>query len=64
MAKKKKFYAVAVGRTTGIYESWSECEKQVRTDVVSYCSRMIAIQQFSLVITMKYIIVGPAFFLY
>lgn len=26
---KKKFYAVKNGRQTGIFESWSECEKQV-----------------------------------
>ena len=24
-----KFYAVAKGRAPGIYESWSECEKQI-----------------------------------
>jgi len=27
-----KFYAVATGRKTGIYRSWSDCEKQVRFD--------------------------------
>jgi hypothetical protein len=27
---KKKFYAVAVGRKVGIYDTWDECEKQVR----------------------------------
>jgi ribonuclease HI len=27
---KEKYYAVAVGRTTGIFTSWSECEKQVK----------------------------------
>ena len=26
----KKFYAVKAGRTPGIYESWSDCEKQVK----------------------------------
>jgi hypothetical protein len=26
---KKKFYAVAIGRTPGVYESWPECERQV-----------------------------------
>ena len=29
MAKKKKFYAVAVGRKPGIYTTWDECKKQV-----------------------------------
>ena len=27
---KTKFYAVGVGRETGIYNTWSECEQQVR----------------------------------
>ena len=26
----KKYYAVAVGRKTGVFESWDECKKQVR----------------------------------
>ena len=26
----KKFYAVKAGRTPGIYETWSDCEKQVK----------------------------------
>lgn len=26
----KKFYAVKVGRNTGIFETWSDCEKQVK----------------------------------
>jgi len=30
MALKKKFYSVAAGRKPGIYESWSETEKQVK----------------------------------
>ena len=30
MAKKKKYYSVAVGRKTGVYESWSETEAQVK----------------------------------
>lgn len=29
MGKKSKFYAVGVGRRTGIYMSWAECEAQV-----------------------------------
>jgi phosphoribulokinase len=28
--KKKKFYAVAVGKNPGIYDTWEECEKQVK----------------------------------
>lgn len=27
---KKKFYAVRIGKEPGIYESWSECEQQVK----------------------------------
>jgi ribonuclease HI len=30
MVVKQKFYAVAVGRETGIYDNWNECEKQVK----------------------------------
>jgi ribonuclease HI len=30
MAAKKKFYAVAAGRETGVFENWSDCEKQVK----------------------------------
>lgn len=30
MAKKKKFYSVAVGRETGVFESWSEAEALVK----------------------------------
>ncbi len=30
MAQKKKFYSVAVGRKTGIFETWSEAEAQVK----------------------------------
>ena len=26
---KKKFYAVAAGKSVGIFESWEECEEQV-----------------------------------
>lgn len=29
MAKKKKFYAVRVGKIPGIYESWAECQEQI-----------------------------------
>ena len=25
----KKFYAVKIGKTPGIYETWSECQKQI-----------------------------------
>ena len=28
-SKAKKFYAVAVGRTTGIFETWDACKKEV-----------------------------------
>jgi viroplasmin and RNaseH domain-containing protein len=27
---RKKFYAVASGRVPGIYETWEECEMQVK----------------------------------
>ena len=27
---KKKYYAVKIGRKTGIYETWEECEMQVK----------------------------------
>lgn len=30
MSKKAGFYAVAAGRQTGIFHSWTECEKQVK----------------------------------
>ena len=30
MAAKRKYYAVRSGRTTGIFESWSECELSVK----------------------------------
>lgn len=30
MAKKKKFYAVREGRTTGIFTSWAECSESVQ----------------------------------
>lgn len=30
MVAKRKFYAVKVGRNPGIYQSWSECEEQVK----------------------------------
>lgn len=30
MVAKQKFYAVKVGRNPGIYQSWSECEEQVK----------------------------------
>lgn len=26
----RKYYAVAVGRETGVFDSWAACEKQVR----------------------------------
>jgi hypothetical protein len=26
---KRKFYAVGIGRRTGVFDSWGECEKQV-----------------------------------
>lgn len=29
MPKKKQFYAVAIGRKVGIYQSWDDCKKQV-----------------------------------
>ena len=32
----KKFYAVKAGRTPGIYETWSDCEKQVQRFWWSY----------------------------
>lgn len=30
MAKKKKFYVVWQGRQTGVFDSWKECEAQVK----------------------------------
>ena len=36
-AKKKKFYAVAIGRKTGIYNTWDECEMQVSLVVILCC---------------------------
>ena len=27
---KKKYYAVKVGKTPGIYGTWSECEEQIK----------------------------------
>lgn len=33
---KKKYYAVKVGNKPGIYETWAECEIQVKG--VSWCS--------------------------
>lgn len=30
-----KFYAVAKGRQIGIFENWSDCEKQVRIYVIN-----------------------------
>lgn len=30
MKTNKKYYAVKSGRTPGVYETWSECEKQVK----------------------------------
>ena len=27
---KKRFYVVLVGRTPGIYQTWADCEKQVK----------------------------------
>lgn len=30
MPSTKKFYAVAVGRNIGIYDTWDECQKEVR----------------------------------
>jgi Caulimovirus viroplasmin len=30
MPPTKKFYAVAVGRNIGIYDTWDDCQKEVR----------------------------------
>ncbi len=30
MAKKQKYYAVKVGKVPGIYETWSECQEQIK----------------------------------
>lgn len=30
MDKKKKYYAVKVGRQTGVFTSWADCEAQVK----------------------------------
>lgn len=37
---KKKFYAVAVGKKPGIYETWPECEKQVNSNIL--CERLLS----------------------
>lgn len=39
---KKKFYAVAIGRTPGVYESWPECERQVNECI----DRHLLVSQF------------------
>ena len=35
----KKFYAVKAGRTPGIYETWTDCEKQVKGLVGLFINR-------------------------
>ena len=30
MKTSKKYYAVKVGRTPGVYETWEDCQKQVK----------------------------------
>ncbi len=29
VASKKKYYAVKVGRQTGVFDTWAECKKQI-----------------------------------
>ena len=30
MASKKRYYVVLVGRSCGIFQTWEDCEKQVK----------------------------------
>ena len=50
MAKKQKYYVVWQGNRPGIYESWAECEKQIKgvagAKYKSYESRTLAEQAF------------------
>ena len=50
MAKKQKYYVVWQGNRPGIYESWAECEKQIKgvagAKFKSYESRTLAEQAF------------------
>ena len=50
MAKKNKYYVVWQGNAPGIYDSWAECEKQIKgvagAKYKSYESRTLAEQAF------------------
>lgn len=50
MAKKQKYYVVWQGNQPGIYDSWAECEKQIKgvagAKFKSYESRTLAEQAF------------------
>lgn len=50
MSKKQKYYVVWQGNTPGVYESWAECEKQIKgvagAKYKSYESRTLAEQAF------------------
>lgn len=50
MAKKQKYYVVWQGNQPGIYDSWAECEKQIKgvagAKYKSYESRTLAEQAF------------------
>jgi viroplasmin and RNaseH domain-containing protein len=47
-SKKKgnKFYAVRVGRTPGVYQSWDECEMQVRYQLSGVYSTDVQVKQY------------------
>ena len=50
MSKKQKYYVVWQGNAPGVYESWAECEKQIKgvagAKYKSYESRTLAEQAF------------------
>lgn len=50
MAKKQKYYVVWQGNQPGVYDSWAECEKQIKgvagAKYKSYESRILAEQAF------------------
>jgi hypothetical protein len=35
---KKKWYAVQIGYTSGVYDSWDKAEKQVKSQPLGVCS--------------------------
>ena len=46
---KKKFYAVAIGKCPGIYETWEECEIQVHdVEAIMRLRRLVYVNQTTL----------------